>query len=201
MYCIYYMCKMKFMDEEFWVYCEKCMVDLDVYLVKYCCVIVELVVVCSIVLVSYDDVISVYVDELFDYGVWIVEFLIMMEVVSVLKGVGFFILMGVFNIVCGGLYFGNIVVCDFVDNGSFDILFLDYILFSFIQLVFGFVLGECLIVLLQVVCFVIKNLVDVMVMDDCGEIVIGKCVDLVCVWLKGVILVVCIVWCEGEWVF
>lgn len=41
-------------------------------------------------------------------------------------------MMGVFNIMCGGSYFGNVFVNELVEFGFLDIVFLDYVFVVFL---------------------------------------------------------------------
>lgn len=126
----------------------------------------------------------------------------MFEVVEVLCKYGMNVLMGVLNIVCGGLYFGNVVVSELVQFGLLDIFFFDYYFVSLFDVVFCVVDDESnCFMLLQVVKLVIKNLVQVFNFQDCGVIGEGKCVDLVLVYCKGNYIYIDYVWCQGKRVF
>lgn len=158
------------------------------------------VVVCclGVILVSYDDIDVVQVVVSVVYGVRLVEFFMIEEVVWVGYDYGILNIMGGLNLIWGGLYLGNIVVEFLVKVGLLDIILLDYVFFSLL-------LGVCYLVwlwddLLCVFCMVIDVFVCVMGLDDWGWIVVGLCVDLI--WLVDMECMVCVigVWVEGCWV-
>lgn len=109
-YCEYYQGKYYLSDVEMDVFIVEQVVNFECYSDVVCVVIVDVCQGCGLLVVSYDDVIFVYVCELVGYGMVIVEFLIIVEVVRVSYEYGLQVLMGVFNVVCGGFYLGNVVV-------------------------------------------------------------------------------------------
>lgn len=201
-YCDYYQGKYYLMYDEMDCFEVEQMVLVVIWLQFNCQIIVVMCCVCCIVFVSYDDVIEVYVVEFYQLGSVIVEFFIMLVVVQVLCQYGMYVLMGVLNIVCGGFYFGNVVVYQLVSYGLLDIFLFDYYFVSLLDVVFCIVdVEDNVFILLQVICLVSQYLVQVLGFDDCGVIVEGKCVDLVLVYCCGEYIQIDYVWCQGKRVF
>lgn len=128
-------------------------------------------------MVSYDDDMMEKINFMVDIGVVISEFFVIIEVVEIVKFCGLMIVMGVLNVMCGMSYFGNFFVCEVYVVGFLDILVVDYyfVVILFVICVFVLVDFEGLV---GVVRFVFLNLVKVFGFIDCGEIVIGKWVDV-----------------------
>lgn len=94
------------------------------------------------------------------------------------------IIFGLFNVVCGGSYIGFLGVVEMVEVGFCDMFVLDYF-YLVMLVVMDWLDCEKCVDWLIFWFLILVGFVKVMGFIDCGEIVVGKCVDLVMVeWFK-----------------
>jgi len=197
-YIAYYQKRMRLSDAEMAQFIADRQHERDLYSQKSHDAILKRGREIGLAFASHDDATLAHVDEAIADGVVIAEFPTTLEAARAAHTAGLAVLMGAPNVVRGKSHNGNISASDLAADGVLDVLSSDYVPFAL--MVAAFVLPDRVetISLPQSIALVTRNPARAALLEDRGEIALGKRGDLVRVRKTTSAPVVRGVWRQGK---